>query len=723
MITRVVVFNVTAPENKNVIWGDTSDYTAIYLKHFSNGKWRSISYIDTSSFVSKESLDLAVEKAISEAIKTIDYNALKGKPSIGGIILEGDSSLEDLNIQIKGDYVSSTLLKEELEHKIDKEEGKGLLSDVDKLKLDGIESNANNYILPDDVVKDSLYNHTDNNFTTLEKEKLANLESSHFKGEYPNLTSLQEIEGKVGDYAFVDKGVGEDVVKYIWDSSDNTWTLQAGKPTVMTPTEVKIAYESNPDTNVFSDNEKNKLSNIEEGADVTPTLANVATSGDYSDLSNTPTKLPNPSTITINGISYDGSEEVSLTITAGESIPQVQVDWDMVNPSDVRFIKNKPNIPDITGLASENYVDTAISGIPKVDLSEYAKTEELPTKLPNPHKLVINNVEYDGSEDKTITITSEGGVDQIQSDWNQSDNTKVDFIKNKPTIPIIPEIPSGDSLVSTEDRTKWDGKSNFSGSYEDLTNKPTIPTIPSLATVAISGSYSDLINTPTIPSGNSLVSTQDRAAWDGKSDFSGNYSDLSNIPEDIIKEGDSRLTDSRIAKDVPAWAKASDKPNYTATEVGALPDTTMIPSIKGLATETFVTDKISKIPLTNIEYEEVGEVESSDPLDNIATKRYVMDKVVNTVSVIDITSDDTTPTVNCENNRRYFFDVITSLDLSKAPSFDSYSVCMVSFKTNDTLPTITVGEGLIGLGEYDIAINAEVSMIIEGNVITCNSVV
>jgi hypothetical protein len=29
---------------------------------------------------------------------------------------------------------------------------------------------------------------------------------------------------------------------------------------------------------------------------------------------------------------------------------------------------------------------------------------------------------------------------------------------------------------------------------------------------------------------------------------------------------------------VPAWAKASTKPSYTASEVGALPDTTVIPT-------------------------------------------------------------------------------------------------------------------------------------------------
>ena len=36
---------------------------------------------------------------------------------------------------------------------------------------------------------------------------------------------------------------------------------------------------------------------------------------------------------------------------------------------------------------------------------------------------------------------------------------------------------------------------------------------------------------------------------------------------------------------VPAWAKAPTKPTYTAQEVGALPSSTKIPSIEGLASE------------------------------------------------------------------------------------------------------------------------------------------
>ena len=65
--------------------------------------------------------------------------------------------------------------------------------------------------------------------------------------------------------------------------------------------------------------------------------------------------------------------------------------------------------------------------------------------------------------------------------------------------------------VTSTEKATWNGKSNFSGNYNDLTNKPTIPTaythpsshpasmITGLATVATSGSYNDLTNKPTIP--------------------------------------------------------------------------------------------------------------------------------------------------------------------------------------------------------------------------------
>lgn len=41
-------------------------------------------------------------------------------------------------------------------------------------------------------------------------------------------------------------------------------------------------------------------------------------------------------------------------------------------------------------------------------------------------------------ENNVISATGGGGAAQVQSDWNQSDSSAVDFIKNKPTIPVVP---------------------------------------------------------------------------------------------------------------------------------------------------------------------------------------------------------------------------------------------------------------------------------------------
>lgn len=81
-----------------------------------------------------------------------------------------------------------------------------------------------------------------------------------------------------------------------------------------------------------------------------------------------------------------------------------------------------------------------------------------------------------------------------------------------------------------------------SGDYDDLSNKPN------LSEVATSGDYDDLSNRPNIPA---------------------NTSDLTNDSGFISQETDPT---------VPAWAKAPAKPTYTAQEVGALPDDTVIPT-------------------------------------------------------------------------------------------------------------------------------------------------
>lgn len=74
---------------------------------------------------------------------------------------------------------SAAVLNAALEDKVDKIVGKGLSTNdyttVEKQKLAGVEEGANNYVLPNEVVQDASYVHTDNNYTTSEKTKLAGL--------------------------------------------------------------------------------------------------------------------------------------------------------------------------------------------------------------------------------------------------------------------------------------------------------------------------------------------------------------------------------------------------------------------------------------------------------------------------------------------------------------------------------------------------------------------
>lgn len=116
----------------------------------------------------------------------------------------------------------------------------------------------------DASIKTKYENNADTNaFTDSEKTKLAGLESSKFVGEFVSLSALQTAfsTAPIGSYAYVDTGVGQPVEKYIWDNNDSQWELQQGQSTAETPATIKSKYESNPDTNAFTDAEQTNLGN------------------------------------------------------------------------------------------------------------------------------------------------------------------------------------------------------------------------------------------------------------------------------------------------------------------------------------------------------------------------------------------------------------------------------------------------------------------------------
>ena len=127
-------------------------------------------------------------------------------------------------------------------------------------------------------------------------------------------------------------------------------------------------------------------------------------------------------------------------------------------------LNNKPTIPSISGLASEEFVTTKINeaklnGV-KVDLTPYAKTADLST--------VAKSGSY-------IDLT------------------------DKPYIPSDPDLTPYAKTAELSNVAK-------TGSYNDLKDKPNIPNIPTLSTVATSGNYNDLTNKPTILTEDQVIS-------------------------------------------------------------------------------------------------------------------------------------------------------------------------------------------------------------------------
>ena len=136
------------------------------------------------------------------------------------------------------------------------------------------EINAINSSLQTKVVKVDGKELSDNNFSTQEKDKLASLESSRFKGVFTSLESLTSgvVSPSAGDYAQVDKGVGQEAVVYIYDVTDSNWFEQKSA-TTLTSSQVKQLYESNTNTEVLTTALKVKLESVDTGATLNSTDA------------------------------------------------------------------------------------------------------------------------------------------------------------------------------------------------------------------------------------------------------------------------------------------------------------------------------------------------------------------------------------------------------------------------------------------------------------------
>lgn len=215
------------------------------------------------------------------------------------------------------------------------------------------------------------------------------------------------------------------------------------------------------------------------------------------------------------------------------------------------------------------------------------------------------------------------------------------------TVPVIQTATVGQTIaIKAVDEngkpTEWEASNlpeGFSGDYNDLTNKPTIPSIEGLASETTIDNKISIHDTSTIAHNDirelitglttrlNALADSDDTTLDQLSEIvsyiKSNKSLIENITTNKVNVSDiiDNLTTYNTTKPLSANQGATlkdlidileikvnaidypvDSVNgktgevvLTAEDVGALPDTTVIPSIDGLATEAYVDNKISTI--------------------------------------------------------------------------------------------------------------------------------
>jgi hypothetical protein len=379
-------------------------------------------------------------------------------------------------------------------------------------------------------------------------------------------------------------------------------------------------------------------------------FANVSTfGGDYSELTNKPA-IPTTTSELTNTSSFIDTDQLNASIAA---LPLFSGDYnDLVNKpaifsGDYNDLVNQPILPTLDGYATQLFVSDAVDNINvnDIDLSQYIISADLAAAVSIAiATLNLFSGDYDDLINKPITFSGSYNdlVDRpvlFNGSYSALSNAPVLFsgnyndLINKPTIietdltglateifvqttiaeaalggtvdlstyvtdlelttaldnyqPVInlSEYALTSSLFSGSYSDLIDAPQTFSGNYNDLINKPALPDFSTLATIAY-------VDTQIIQLGGLSATDLDLTGYvtdaelttaiNGVVTFSGNYTDLINKP--TIFSG--------------SWNDLTERPT--------------IPSIDGLATQTYVIEQVAEV-ITN------GTID----LEGYATESYV----------------------------------------------------------------------------------------------------
>lgn len=250
-------------------------------------------------------------------------------------------------------------------------------------------------------------------------------------------------------------------------------------------------------------------------------------SGDYNDLTNTPTIPTVPTDVSAF------NNDVGYITSYTETDPLFNA-WD----KDYNDLINTPTIPNIPTNVSTFTNDAGYVTTSQLNAANYITLSQVPA--------------------------------QVNADWNATSGAAQ--ILNKPALfsgnyNDLSNKPNLSTVATT-------------GNYSDLVNKPTLfdgnynslSNRPNLATVATTGNYTDLTNRPTIPTVPTNVS-----AFTNDAGYvtSADVQQAAGVPTVVSAfHNDAGYLTSYTETDptVPTWAKAATKPVYSYSEITNTPN-------------------------------------------------------------------------------------------------------------------------------------------------------
>lgn len=430
---------------------------------------------------------------------SLDYDVLENKPKLNGKTIQGSKTNEDYGIPTKtsdlendSDFVSDANYVHTDNNYTSEEQSKleGIESGAEvnvQSDWEQSDSAADDYIKnkPENLVQDANYVHTDNNYTSDEKNKLsgieagaeANVQSDWSEADNSKDDFIKNKPTKVSDFqndsGFITKDVN-DLTNYYKKSETYTQTEINNSLSGKVDKETGKGLSSND----YTDAEKIKLSGIAAGAEVnvqSDWQQSDSTKDDY--IKNKPENLVQDASYVHTDNNYTSDEKNKLSGIAAGAEVNVQSDWNQASSSADDYIKNKPEnlVQDASYVHTDNNYTTTeknkLSGIAagaevnvqsdwnqaNSSADDYIKNK--PENLVQDASYVHTDNNYTTTEKNKLAGITAGAEVNVQSDWNQSNSSADDFIKNKPqNLVQDANYVHTDNNYSNAEKAKFDTK-------------------------------------------------------------------------------------------------------------------------------------------------------------------------------------------------------------------------------------------------------------------------